>query len=510
MKILNTLYAIMAATLLSTGAFAKTDKPNILVIWGDDIGGFNISAYNRGVMGYKTPNIDRIANEGALFTDWYGQQSCTAGRAAFITGQSPMRTGLTKVGLPGAPEGMQKEDPTIATLLKAQGYMTGQFGKNHLGDLDEMLPTAHGFDEFYGNLYHLNAEEEPEHVDYPKDPEFKKKYGPRGVIHSFADGRIEDTGALTRKRMETVDEDVTARTLGFMEKAVKADKPFFIWWNSTRMHVFTHLKPESEGKTGLGVFADGMVEHDGMVGQLLDKLKELGVENNTIVMYSTDNGAEVFTWPDGGTTMFRGEKATQWEGGFRVPTVIRWPGVIKPGTVINDIGAHEDMLPTLLAAAGDTTVKEDLLKGRKVGDMTYKVHLDACNLLPALKGEAEWPRHEFLYWTDDGNVAALRFNNWKATFLQQNAEGMDVWIKPYEILRAPMLVNLRMDPFERAQHESIGYGLWWAEHMFAIAPAANYIGQWLQSFREFPPRQKPGTFSLDHVMESITKGAGDK
>jgi arylsulfatase A-like enzyme len=344
--------------LLPFQAAIAQDKPNILIIWGDDIGQFNVSAYNMGMMGYKTPNIDSIAKEGAVFTDWYGQQSCTAGRAAFITGQSPMRTGLTKVGLPGAPEGMKKEDPTIAGLLKPLGYMTGQFGKNHLGDRDEMLPTAHGFDEFFGNLYHLNAEQEPEHVDYPKDPEFRKKFGPRGVIHSYADGRIEDTGPLNIKRMETVDMEVTDRAMDFMERAVKADKPFFVWWNSTRMHIWTHLKPESVGKTGLGVYADGMVEHDAMVGQLLAKLKELGVEDNTIVMYSTDNGAEFFSWPDGGTTMFRNEKATQWEGGFRVPTAIKWPGTIKPGTVINDIGAHEDMLSTLLAAAGDPNVKE--------------------------------------------------------------------------------------------------------------------------------------------------------
>jgi arylsulfatase len=509
-KLLNTLYAIMAATLLSTGAYAKNDKPNILVIWGDDIGGFNISANNQGMMGYKTPNIDSIAKEGVLFTDWYGQQSCTAGRAAFITGQSPMRTGLTKVGLPGAPEGMQKEDPTIAELLKPLGYVTGQFGKNHLGDRDEMLPSNHGFDEFFGNLYHLNAEQEPEHPDYPKDPEFRKKFGPRGVIHSYADGRITDTGPLTKKRMETVDEEVTAKALDFMDKAVKDDKPFFVWWNSTRMHIWTHLKPESEGKTGLGIYADGMVEHDAMVGQLLAKLKELGVEDNTIVMYSTDNGAEFFSWPDGGTTMFRNEKATQWEGGFRVPTMIRWPGVIKPGTIINDIGAHEDMLTTLLAAAGDTTVKEDLLKGRKVGDKTFKVHLDGYNLLPALKGEAEWPRHDFIYWTDSGNVAALRYNNWKITFLRQNAEGIDVWRKPFETLNAPMLANLRMDPFERAEHESIGYNRWWVDHMFVFAPAGAYVGKWLQSFRDFPPRQKPGSFNLDNVMEAINKGAGDK
>ncbi len=493
----------------------KKKKPNILIIWGDDIGQFNVSAYNMGMMGYKTPNIDRIGKEGAVFTDWYGQQSCTAGRAAFITGQSPIRTGLTKVGLPGAPEGMKKEDPTIATLLKERGYVTGQFGKNHLGDLDEMLPTNHGFDEFFGNLYHLNAEEEPENPDYPGDFVFpdgktlKEKFGPRGVIHSYADGKIEDTGPLTKKRMETVDMEVTEAALGFMDKAVEEDKPFFVWWNSTRMHVNTHLKPESKGKTGLGVYADGMVEHDGMVGTLLDKLEELGIADNTIVMWSTDNGAEVFTWPDGGTTMFKSEKATQWEGGFRVPTVIRWPGVIEPGSVINEIGAHEDMLTTLVAAAGNTTVKEDLLKGKTIGDRTYKVHLDGYNLMPAFKGEAEWPRHEFLYFTDDGSVAALRYNNWKITFLQQEADGIDVWSNPYTALRAPMLANLRMDPFEKAHEESIGYGQWWVDHMFMIAPSGAYVGQWLQSFKEFPPRQKPGSFSLDRVMEAVTRG-GDK
>ena len=487
-------------------ARAASDKPNILVIWGDDIGQFNVSAYNMGMMGYKTPNIDRIAQEGAKFTDWYGQQSCTAGRAAFITGQSPIRTGLTKVGLPGAPEGMKKEDPTLATLLKAQGYVTGQFGKNHLGDRDDMLPTAHGFDEFFGNLYHLNAEEEPEHPDYFKDPDMKKKFGPRGVIHSFADGKIEDTGPLTKKRMETVDDEVTVAALDFMDRAKKADKPFFLWWNSTRMHIFTHLKPGSKGKTPYGIYADGMVEHDGHVGQLLDKLKELGLDNNTIVMYSTDNGAEAFTWPDGGTTMFRGEKNTQWEGGYRVPTVIRWPGVIKPGTVINDVAAHEDMIPTLLAAAGDTTVVEDLKKGKKVGSEKYKVHLDGYNLLPAFKGEGAWPRKEFIYWTDDGSVAALRYGDWKATFLKQNAHGLHVWLEPFEKLRAPMLTNLRMDPFELAQDIGMDYDRWFVEHMFMIAPAAGYVGQWLQSFKEFPPRQKPGSFNLDNVMEAVTKG----
>ena len=500
-----------AVVLASVQVQAATEKPNILVIWGDDIGQFNISAYNMGMMGYKTPNIDRIAKQGALFTDWYGQQSCTAGRAAFITGQSPMRTGLTKVGLPGAPEGMKKEDPTIAELLKPLGYMTGQFGKNHLGDRDEMLPSNHGFDEFFGNLYHLNAEEEPEHADYPKDPEFKKKFGPRGVIKSYANGEITDTGPLTRKRMETIDDEVTTAALDFMDRADKAEKPFFVWWNSTRMHIWTHLKEESKGKTGLGVYADGMVEHDGHVGQLLDKLKELGIEDNTIVMYSTDNGAEVFSWPDGGTTMFRNEKATQWEGGFRVPTAIRWPGVIEPGTVINEIGAHEDMLPTLLAAAGDSTVKEDLLKGKQVEKANFKVHLDGYNLLPVLQGKTDkWPREEFLYWTDDGSVAALRYNNWKITFMMQDADGIDVWQNPYTVLRAPMIANLRMDPFERAFEEGIGYPRWWVDHMFIFAPAGAYVGKWLQSFKEFPPRQKPGSFNLDRVMEAVTKGAGDK
>jgi arylsulfatase len=500
-----TVFAIMA--LAASAHAADQKKPNILIIWGDDIGQFNVSAINRGMMGYKTPNIDSVATEGALFTDWYGQQSCTAGRAAFITGQSPIRTGLTKVGLPGTPEGMKKEDPTIATLLKAKGYMTGQFGKNHLGDSDEMLPTSHGFEEFFGNLYHLNAEEEPENPDYPKNPEFKKKFGPRGVIHSFADGRIKDTGPLTKKRMETIDEEVTEKAIDFMERAAKAEKPFFLWWNSTRMHIFTHLKEESDGKTGLGIYADGMVEHDGQVGQILAKLKELGLDDNTIVMYSTDNGAEAFTWPDGGSTMFRGEKNTQWEGGYRVPAFIRWPGVIKPGTVINEIGAHEDMLPTLLAAAGDTTVKENLLRGAKVGNSTYKVHLDGYNLLPTLMGEAAWPRKEFIYWTDDGSVAALRYENWKITFLKQNAHGMDVWLQPFEELRAPMVTNLRMDPFELAPDIGMGYQRWYLDHMFVIAPAASYVGTWLQSFREFPPRQKPGSFNLDRVMESVTKVA---
>jgi arylsulfatase A-like enzyme len=514
---------VMAIAGLTSPASAQAKKPNILIIWGDDIGYWNVSAYNQGMMGYRTPNIDRIAREGALFTDWYGQQSCTAGRAAFITGQSPIRTGLTKVGLPSAPEGLKPEDPTLAELLKPYGYETGQFGKNHLGDLNAFIPTVHGFDEFFGNLYHLNSEEEPENPDYPQNPQFRAMFGPRGILHCFAtpgdnpgppDPRFgpwgkqkcEDTGPLTKKRMETVDEEITKGALDFMDKAHKDGKPFFVWWNSTRMHIWTHLKPESQGKTGLGVYPDGMVEHDGQIGQLLKKLDDLGIADNTIVMYSTDNGAEQMSWPDGGTTVFRGEKNTQWEGGYRVPMVMRWPGVIKPGTVINDIGAHEDMLPTLMAGVGDSTVTAALLKGKKAGDMTYKVHLDGYNLMPSFKGHGAWPRHEFLYWTDDGSVAALRYDNWKVTFMRQDAHGLAVWQEPLVPLRAPMISNLRTDPFERAEYEGMDYGHWYVEHVFVIAPAGTYVGRWLQSFREFPPRQKPGSFNLDRVMEAITNG----
>ena len=484
-------------------------KPNILVIWGDDIGWYNISAYNLGVMGYQTPNIDRIAREGALFTDWYGQQSCTAGRAAFITGQSPVRTGLTKVGLPGADLGLQTEDPTIAGLLKSHGYMTGQYGKNHLGDLDEHMPTHHGFDEFFGNLYHLNAEEEPENPDYPQDPTFKERFGPRGVIKSIAnpDGTetIEDTGPLTKQRMETVDVEVTEGALGFIERAHAAGKPFFLWWNSTRMHIWTHLKPESQGVTGVGIYPDGMVEHDGMVGQLLDKLDELGIADNTIVMYSTDNGAEVMSWPDGGTTPFRGEKNTQWEGGYRVPSLIRWPGVIEPGTIYNDVFAHEDMLPTLLAAVGEPEIKEELLAGHAAMGRDYKVHLDGYNLLPYFKGEEEEaPRREFLYWTDDGDLAALRYGQWKLSFLEQRAHGFDVWEEPFVQLRVPKLFTLRGDPFERADEEGIGYDTWRMERVFALVPAQAFVTNWLQSFKEFPPRQKAATFGIDQVMDKLT------
>ena len=503
--------ALFAVLMTITGlAHAQARKPNILVIWGDDIGGFNISAYNHGMMGYKTPNIDSIAAEGAMFTDWYGQQSCTAGRAAFITGQSPIRTGLTKVGLPGAPEGMRKEDPTIATLLKAQGYVTGQFGKNHLGDRDEMLPTAHGFDEFFGNLYHLNAEEEPENEDYPKYPEFRKKFGPRGVLHSWAkpEGtqKIEDTGPLTKKRMETIDDEITASALDFIERQHKAGKPFFCWWNSTRMHIKTHLRKESVGKTGLGIYPDGMVEHDGHVGRLLAKLDELGIADNTIVMYSTDNGAEKLSWPDGGSSPFRGEKDTNYEGGGRVPCAIRWPGVIKPGTIHNEIFSHQDMLPTLVAAAGEPEIVEKAKKGYKAGKKTFKVHLDGYNLLPYLKGaEKENPRKGFFYWSDEGDLMALRAGKWKVHFAEQRAQGANAWQEPLVQLRLPKLMNLRSDPFEEADVSSSDYWAWRGERIFALAPAWALVGEFMKTLAEFPPRQVPEHWSPGDVMERLRR-----
>src|SRR5579871_82449 len=489
-------------TALVSATFGQSSKkPNILMIMGDDIGWFNPSCYHSGVMGYQTPNIDRIAKEGARFTDWYGQQSCTAGRAAFITGQSPIRTGLTKVGLPGADVGLQKEDPTVAEFLKHLGYATGQFGKNHLGDKDEFLPTNHGFDEFFGNLYHLNAEEEPENVDYPKDPQFKKKFGPRGVLKCTSDGKITDTGPLTRKRMETCDQEFTKAALDFIDRQHKAKKPFFCYFNSTRMHIWTHLKKESEGKTGLGIYPDGMVEHDGMVGQLLKKLDDLGITDDTIVVYTTDNGAEVMSWPDGGTTPFRGEKATNWEGGYRVPMCIRWPRVIKPGTIVNDICAHEDLIPTFAAAAGEPDLVEKVRKGYQAGNKTFKVHLDGHNLLPFFKGEVkESPRKEFVYWNDDGLLVALRVNQWKLVFWEQRSTGFNVWREAFTELRLPKLFNLRSDPFERGD-ESLYYEKWFADRAFFLMAGQAVAAKWLTTFKDFPPRQKPASFNLERVME---------
>jgi arylsulfatase len=489
-KITTTLIAV----LLMVTAFSQ-DKPNILVIFGDDVGWFNISAYNDGMMGYRTPNIDKIANEGARFTDFYAQNSCTAGRAAFITGQTPYRTGLLKVGLPGDDLGLQKEDPTIAELLKPMGYTTGQFGKNHFGDKDEFLPTNHGFDVFYGNLYHLNAEEEPENPDYPQDPEFKKKFGPRGVIKATADGPIEDTGPLTKKRMETIDQEFLGAALEFIEDAHESNDPFFVWFNASRMHVWTHLSEEAEGKTGQGVYADGMAEHDGHVGQLLDLLEKLGITENTIVVYGTDNGAEVFSWPDGGTIPFKGEKNTTWEGGFRVPAMVRWPAQIPAGQVINDIMSHEDWLPTLLAAAGDPNITDKLLNGHQAGNKNFKVHIDGYNFLPYLTKKADkGPRENFYYFTDGGELSAIRMGDWKLMFAIQEAEGFAVWRMPMTKLRMPIITNLRRDPFERAHHESGSYDKWLADRMFLMSPAVAKVKEFMATFKDYPPRQKSASW----------------
>ncbi len=497
-------------------------KPNILMIMADDIGWFNVSAYNHGIMGYRTSNIDRIAKEGALFTDWYGEQSCTAGRAAFITGQSPIRTGLTKVGLPGADVGLSVEDMSVAEALKPLGYATGQFGKNHLGDRNEFLPTVHGFDEFFGNLYHLNAEEEPQNPDYPKDPRFRAKFGPRGVLKCKASDRddptidatygrvgkqtIENTGPLDTTRMQTVDEEFLNAALDFIDRQHSSNTPWFCYFNPTRMHVWTHLKTASKGKTGLGVYPDGMVELDGYIGQLLKKLDDLGVANNTIVLFTTDNGAEVMTWPDGGSTPFRGEKATNWEGGYRVPMVIRWPGTIAPGTVHNEIFSHYDLIPTFAAAGGDPQIVDKMRRGAEVGNKRFNIHLDGYNLVPFLKGEVkEPPRKEFLYWNDDGELVAIRVNEWKMVFKEQNHKGLGVWQGQFNNLRAPKPFNLRADPFERGD-ESIEYNKWLAERMFLMVPAQAIAAQWIQSFKEFPIRQKPASFNLDEVMAKLGEG----
>ena len=498
--------------MLSGSIWAEEKKPNILVVWGDDVGQSNISAYTHGMVGYKTPNIDRIANEGMTFTDYYGEQSCTAGRSSFITGQSVFRTGLSKVGLPGAKEGMSEKDPSIASLLKVHGYATGQFGKNHLGDRDEHLPTNHGFDEFFGNLYHLNAEEEPENEDYFKNPELRKKFGPRGVIHSWAnpDGtqKIEDTGPLTKKRMETVDDETSDAALAFIDKAQKEGKPWFIWWSGTRMHFRTHVKDELRGISGQDEYADGMVEHDRHIGKFLDKLDELGIADNTIVLYSTDNGPHYNTWPDAAATPFRGEKNTNWEGGWRVPSMVRWPGKIKPDQWNNEIVHHMDWLPTFLAAAGEPDVKEKLLKGHKAAGRNFKVHLDGYNILPMLTGdEDESPRKEIFYFSDDGDLTALRYDDWKLIFMEQKAQGtFRVWMEPFVPLRVPLIENLRRDPYERASITSNTYYDWLLDRAFLLVPAQAYVGQFLATFKDYPPRQKAASFSLDQVMEKMQSG----
>jgi arylsulfatase len=499
--------AILAVLVAASAVpAAAQDKPNILVIWGDDIGQSNISAYTMGLMGYRTPNIDRVAAEGMIFTDYYGEQSCTAGRSSFITGQSVFRTGLSKVGMPGAESGLSEKDPTIAQLLKPLGYATGQFGKNHLGDKDRFLPTNHGFDEFLGNLYHLNAEEEPELPDYPKNPEFRKRFGPRGVIHSYADGRIEDTGALTKKRMETIDEETLAAATRFIEQANKDGKPFFVWWNGTRMHFRTHVKAEHRGISGQDEYSDGMVEHDMHVGQLLALLDKLGIADNTIVFYSTDNGPHYNTWPDAAATPFRGEKNTNWEGGWRVPAMVRWPGKIKAGSVSNEIMHHMDWLPTFVAAAGDPNIKEKLLKKKKRRQKGFRVHLDGYNFLPYLTGqEDKGPRKEIFYFSDDGDLTALRWGDWKAIFMEQKSEAtLRAWIDPFIPLRIPLMFNLRRDPYERAEETSNTYYDWLIDHAYIIYGAQAIVGKFLSTFKEFPPRQKAASFTIDQAMQQLT------
>jgi len=498
-------------------AAAATDKPNILVIWGDDIGTWNISHNNRGMMGYRTPNIDRIAKEGVAFTDYYAQQSCTAGRAAFLGGNVPVRTGMTKVGLPGAKEGWQKTDVTIATVMKSLGYATGQFGKNHQGDRDEHLPTMHGWDEFFGNLYHLNAEEEPENRDYPKNPQFRKKFGPRGVIHSWAqpDGtqKIEDTGPLTKKRMETVDDETSDRAIAFIREQQKTGKPWFVWWNGTRMHFRTHVKAEHSGISGPDgdEYHDGMVEHDMHVGKFLKLLDELSIADNTIVFYSTDNGPHYNTWPDAGTTPFRSEKNSNWEGAYRVPAFVRWPDKFPAGTTLNGIVSHEDWLPTFAAAAGDPEIKEKLRKGVSLNGRSYRNYIDGYNQLDYLSGKTkESPRKEFFYVNDDGQVVAIRYDAWKVVFLENRGQAFGVWREPFTELRVPLLFNLRRDPFEKAQHNSNTYNDWFLDRAFVIVPLQGLAAQFLKTMQDYPPSQSPGSFNLTKIEEQLRRGIGSR
>jgi len=504
----------LIGSLAALPAQAADKKPNILVIWGDDIGTWNISHNNRGMMGYQTPNIDRVAKEGVAFTDYYAQQSCTAGRSAFISGSVPVRNGMTKVGLPGAKEGWKKVDVTMATVLKGQGYATGHFGKNHQGDLDEHLPTMHGFDEFLGSLYHLNSEEEPENLDYPKDLKlangktFLQQYGPRGVLHTWADGKggqkIENTGPLTKKRMETVDDETIAAAKDFIQRSVKAGTPFFVWWNGSRMHFRTHVKAEHRGISGQDEYSDGMVEHDMHVGQLLKLIDDLGLANDTIVQYSTDNGPHFNTWPDAGTTPFRGEKNSNWEGAYRVPCFIKWPGHFPAGTTLNGIVSHEDWLPTFAAAAGDTDVKDRLLKGTTINGRSYKNHLDGYNQLDYLSGKVKVsPRNEFWYVNDDGELVAARYKDWKLVWLENRGEAFGVWREPFVELRIPLLFNLRRDPFEKAQHNSNTYNDWFLDRPFVIVPLTEMAGKFLKTMIEYPPSATAGSFNLSKMQKQI-------
>ena len=518
------LTLLLCGLCVSAGTAYAADKPNILVIMGDDIGITNISAYSHGMMGYKTPNIDQLAKEGAMFTDYYGEQSCTAGRSAFITGQSPFRVGLTKVGMPGAKQGISDKDPTLAQLLKPHGYTSGQFGKNHLGDRNEFLPTVHGFDEYAGVLYHLNALEEPENVDYPKDPDFFENFGPRNVIYTWATDkvdktedprfgvvgkqRIKDLGKMTIERMKTYDDETLEQSLDFMERAVKDGKPFFIWHNTTRTHTFTHLRPKyADMVPEKGLMGAAMTEFDDTVGALTNKLDELGVDDNTIVVLLSDNGAMKFSWPDGATSPFQGEKATTWEAGVRVPAIIKWPGVVEPGTVINDIAAHNDWVPTLMAAAGEPGIKEKLLKGHKAGGKTYKVHLDGYDQTALLKGEGPGARKEFHYVTDDGDYAAFRYGAWKIQFLTQECVGFSVWDCEYKVHRAPRIVNLRQDPFEHAVRpgNSWRYDEWMFRRAYLFVPAQGYVGKFVKSFVDYPPRGLPASFSVGDALKKISE-----
>ena len=501
--------AVVGAALVLTPARAQqTPRPNILVIFGDDIGQSNISAYTHGLVGYKTTNVDRIAREGMMFTDYYAENSCTAGRSSFITGQTPKRTGLSKVGVPGATVGIQDRDITIAQALKPLGYATGQFGKNHLGDRDEFLPTRHGFDEFFGNLYHLNAEEEPERPYWPKNnQDFLKSYNPRGVIKSSADGKIEDTGPLTKKRMETIDDETTAAAIDFMTRQVRANRPFFTWMNTTRMHVFTHVRDSMRSQSGMpgNEYADGMVEHDGDVGKLLKALDDLGIANNTIVIYTTDNGPNMFTWPDAAASPFRSEKDSNWEGAFRVPAMIRWPGHIKEGEISNEIFSGLDWFPTLLAAAGNTEIKDQLLKGTNIGGKTFKVHLDGYNQLPYLTGQQpKGARNEFYYFDDDGVLVAMRYDNWKLVFCEQRAPGqLAIWANPFTCLRLPKTYNLRMDPYEHADISGDLYDQWRAENGYLIFDGVRRAAAFLQTFVDYPPSQEQASFSIDQVQRDV-------
>jgi arylsulfatase A-like enzyme len=523
---------MLASSSLATAQTAAK-PPNILVIMADDVGIWNLSTYHRGMMGGSTPNIDKIADEGALFTDYYGQQSCTAGRAAFITGQTPFRTGLLMVGLPAAKQGLQDKDPTIAELLKPYGYATAQIGKNHLGDRNEYLPTVHGFDEFYGILYHLNAMEEPYQFDYPKAPQYPKfheRFGPRDILDTKAsdvddpttDPRwgtvgkqiIVDAGPLpphpnmdpaAKTNMEDIDTELVRRSDDFMDRSVKAGKPFFLWHNSTRTHVWTHLSPRWQDKSGYGLYADAMMELDWEVGELMKKVNDLGVADNTIVLFTSDNGAEIFTWPDGGNHPFRGEKGVTYEGGFRVPMLAKWPGVIKPHTIVNTIMAHEDWLPTLLAAAGDPNVRENLLNGIKVGAKTFKTHLDGYNFLPFFKGGTKGgPRHEFFYFGSGADLMALRYDDWKVSF--KTIKG-NLFTGQVETTTAPIVTNLRQDPWERYQDESMNYGKWWGEKLWTMVPAVEIVREFLGTFREYPPSQASGGLSVSQFLEAISRGA---